>query len=213
MQPITLAILILESLGTIAFAISGAMQAINKKLDIFGIIILAMITATGGGMMRDIILGINPPKAFTDPIYCILAVLTALCVAIIVNKRKKPLPYLDIINLFDAFGLAIFCITGANASIALYPQNMFLCIFVGVLTGIGGGILRDMLSASIPSVLKKELYAVPAIFGTVCYYLGRFHFSYGVSVSIGILLIVSIRLYATKKEMSLPIIELETKHK
>ncbi len=160
--------LILDLTGTAAFAVSGAMTGMRKGMDIFGILILALITATGGGIIRDLLLGGLPPTALTAPIYFS----TALVSGFLVFLFYKPLQGRPLRPLlfFDAIGLAIFTITGLQTALALDLSPLAL-LFMGTLTGIGGGILRDILSSEIPLVFQRELYASVSLTGGVLYLL------------------------------------------
>lgn len=201
----------LEIIGTIIFALQGSLVAIEYELDIFGIFILALTTAVGGGMTRDIILGNTPPHMFQDPIYCIFATLTALVVIctyklIPKNKDNRLHPFMKGCGyILDAIGLGIFTVVGSNVCMqAGYNENVFLCTFVGVMTGVGGGVLRDVLVGHTPIILRKEIYAVAAIMGGVLYW----HLAQSVYTTaatyIGAGVIITIRLLAVKKDIHLP---------
>ena len=207
-------ILIIELIGIIAFAISGAMIALKKNFDLFGIIVLGVITAVGGGAIRDIILGIYPPVMFTNSIYVFTAFATSCFVflaAMLVKKqyKKNRKMFMDIVNFFDAIGLGIFVVTGTNTALVNgHVDNAFLAIFVGVVTGIGGGMLRDILAGKIPFVLYKDVYASAAIVGSALYY---YMFTNGVngfiSVTSAILATILIRLIASFYHLGLPKIQ------
>lgn len=204
-------IIIIELIGIIAFAISGAIVAIKRNFDLFGIIVLGVITAVGGGAVRDIILGIIPPTMFRHSLYVLVAFLTS-CVAFglatvaSVKFKKNKEFFMDVVNFFDAIGLGVFAVTGTNtAIISGFSHNPFLAIFVGVITGIGGGMLRDILAGRVPFVLYKDIYASAAIIGASLYYL---LFINGVnafiSVSLTIVITILIRLAASFYHLSLP---------
>ncbi len=204
-------ITIIESIGIIAFAITGAIVAIKKGFDIFGIIVLGVITAVGGGAIRDIILGIEPPFMFQNPIYVILAFITSclsfLCVRVLHFKFKKKRRFFsDTINFFDAIGLGIFAVTGANTAIAKgYGDMAFLCIFVGVISAIGGGMLRDILAKKIPFVLYKDIYAIAAIIGaSMFYYMQKSGLNGMLCVFAPIITTISIRVLAPIYSLHLP---------
>lgn len=201
----------MEILGTIVFAMQGSYVAIERKLDILGIMILGLSTAVGGGMIRDIILGNTPPAMFINPVYCIVASMTVVVVILTYRYHEKLVDsskyrYMThILNVSDAIGLGIFTVVGADVSMQNgYGNNIFLCSFVGVMTGVGGGILRDVLANRTPVVLKKEIYAVAAIVGAVIYcYLNRWIPHAGaLYISLGV--IVSIRMIAVYKDIHLP---------
>lgn len=168
-------IFFLEIIGTIAFASSGAMTAIEKKMDIFGVNVLGATTAVGGGMMRDIILGVTPPAAFSQPVYILFSILTSTMLFAIVYTNPEILQsriknrYYDKIMLWcDTVGLGIFTVVGIQtASRIISRDNAFFFIFIGVLTGVGGGVLRDIMAGETPYILVREIYASAAIAGGI----------------------------------------------
>lgn len=208
---IELTVFIVELLGTVAFAVTGVMCAIERKLDVFGAIVLGGTTAVGGGCLRDIILGISPPTLFTSPVFVLVAVGTSLLTFILEyiigtkHKSKREI-YTQTVNAFDAVGLAVFVVVGVNTAIVSgNGGNAFLSIFVGVLTGIGGGIIRDILAGRVPVVLHKRIYALAAILGAVVYYYMReFGVAQQLSLIIGGGIIIVIRILATAFRWSLP---------
>jgi len=174
----------LDLIGTIAFAIAGAIVAIRKKMDLFGINVLAVCTATGGGMIRDIIIGSTPPRLFCDPFYVAAAAVTASLVflllyfgnltkarSVLLEDRAEASCRLEalydrVLFWFDTLGLAAFTIDGVTIGIqAGYRDNTFLIIFLGMMTGVGGGALRDVLAGRMPDILHKHIYALSAIAG------------------------------------------------
>lgn len=169
---------IFELIGTVAFAVSGAMVSITKRVDLFGVLFLGMITALGGGCIRDVLLGQLPPAMFSNLDYVAVAIVTALAVFVVARILKER--YISretlieqINNIFDALGLGVFAVVGAGVAISAgYQSNGFLVVFMGMTTAIGGGVLRDLLLREIPFVLKKRIYAIAAICGALVYYLG-----------------------------------------
>lgn len=202
-----------EVIGTIAFAASGAMLAIDRDLDLFGVIFLGVMTACGGGIMRDIILGILPPTAFHNSIFVLVAAVTSMLVFLFAylkgSKYWKQRDQIDKnINLLDAIGLGIFSVIGAKVAMERgYNDNMFLCVMMGMSTGVGGGIIRDLLSRTIPAVLQKRIYAVASIVGAAVYY-GLVHSGFANPPSMlgGMAATVVIRMLATHYQWDLPII-------
>lgn len=168
-------IFVLEIIGTVAFASSGAMTAIEKKMDIFGVNILGATTAVGGGMMRDIILGVTPPAAFSQPVYILFSILTSTLLFAIVytnpeilHSRIKSRYYDKIMLWCDTAGLGIFTVVGIQTASRILPQdNPFFFVFIGVLTGVGGGVLRDIMAGVTPYILVREIYASAAIAGGI----------------------------------------------
>lgn len=199
---------VLEIIGTVAFAASGAMVAIRKGMDIFGVIILGLTTAVGGGVLRDIVLGSTPPVMFSKPVYALVAVLTSIVLFLpIIQKilRKNHRLY-DILMLFaDAIGLGIFSVIGVQvAESAGVDHGLFLTLFVGVITGVGGGIIRDLFAGQTPFIFVKYFYASASIIGTlVCALLIK---PLGIvsSMIIGAVLIIALRLLAAYYHWSLP---------
>lgn len=190
---------IIEIIGTVAFASSGALVAIKQRLDLLGVVVLGVTTAVGGGMLRDIILGIVPPSLFMNPVYVYAAFLTAMVLFILAWLNQQILEsryisaYEKMMNLFDAVGLGAFTVTGINtAGTAGYGEYHFLSIFLGVLTGVGGGILR------------KHVYASASIAGAVCYVCLNGWLSRDASMILSAILVVLIRLLATKYNWNLP---------
>lgn len=190
-------IFIFEILGTAVFAASGVLTAINKKLDLFGAVILGVTTAVGGGVIRDIILGITPPVVFVHPIYAAAAI-AASCIALLPGVRKYLMKdnvmYNNVMFALDTVGLGIFTMMGVQTACeAVSDCNNILTVFVGVITGVGGGLMRDIFSGSVPYIFVKHVYACAAIAGAVCAallwdFVGNFH-----AMAIGMLVIVAIR--------------------
>ena len=162
---------ILEIIGTVAFASSGAMLAIEKKMDIFGVNILGATTAVGGGIMRDVILGVTPPTAFAQPVYILFAIITStLLFAIvytnpdIIHSKIKNKFYDKVMLWCDTVGLGIFTVVGIQtASRHVTDDNAFFFLFIGVLTGVGGGVIRDIMASETPYILVREVYASASI--------------------------------------------------
>lgn len=205
-----------EIIGTIAFAASGAMIAIDRKLDLFGVLFLGITVAVGGGMTRDLLLGFTPPSAFRNPVYVAVAAVTALCVFLFAYfKRieyKKQYYRMDrVINWLDAVGLGIFGVVGVETAMSMgHTDNMFLCVFMGMLTAVGGGILRDVFSKSIPAVLQKRIYAVASIVGCMVYYILRIlNTATALDMLTGMTVTVIIRMCASHYRWNLPRVDLD----
>lgn len=205
-------IFILEILGTCAFAMSGAILGIFKQLDIFGVIFCGIITSLGGGVIRDMMLGNLPPVMFRNYIYAILAIIFSIVVFMIAKFRKTTFETdaqrMDsLINIFDAMGLGVFTIIGIDTAISSgYASNAFFTIFLGMTTGCGGGILRDIIVREIPMVFTKRIYAIASIVGGILYY---FLFLYvhapkSLSAVIAIISIFVLRICATVFRWHLP---------
>ena len=196
---------IAEIVGTVAFAASGAMLAIDRELDLFGVIFLGVITAVGGGILRDMLLGILPPSAFIHSVYVSLAVF--LYAELRGSRYWRQVGAIDrVVNLLDAVGLGIFSVVGVQTAIgAGHAGNAFLCLFMAMTTGVGGGVLRDVLSVTTPAVLKKRIYAVASLAGGGAYY-GLIHAGINgmAAMLAGMLLTVAIRVLATRFQWDLP---------
>ena len=192
---------ILDYLGTIAFAVTGASKAIAHKADIFGIIVLATVVGVGGGVTRDVIFG-RFPTAFSDPIYVSITVLVGVVMFFLYVKFKKQM---GIWLVFDAVGLGVFSILGASIAYQVVGLEFLPMLFGGMITAIGGGILRDVFVREIPIVFVKEVYAIASIIGIVVFYA---ILSSGVDVQIasviGIVVATGIRLLAMKYNWNLP---------
>lgn len=207
---------ILEIIGTVAFAISGALVAIKAKFDIFGVIVVACVTAVGGGITRDLLIGQIPPKIFSNGYIVLIACLSAVAVFAVAYIRKAKFILLNdriekINNYFDALGLGAFTVTGVE--IAFYNglfENAFLAITIGVLTGVGGGLLRDIFTENTPYIFKKHVYALASILGATVYYVMRIYMVNAVFPTlVAIIIIVGLRILATKYRWSLPKVHLD----
>ncbi len=206
---------IIENIGLIAFAISGAVVAAKKDMDLFGINLMALVTATGGGLIRDIIIDRIPPVMFVNPSLTIITLITAN-IAFVIMYLKKPMPkgitpvYDKLLFWLDTLGLAAFTVDGAFAGIySDYADNLFLVAFLGVITGIGGGLIRDVLADKVPYVLVKHVYAIACIAGAaVTVLLWRFTGSELLSSICGFTTIVLMRFLAMHFEWNLPTVHL-----
>ncbi len=160
--------LVFDIVGTIAFAMSGALTAMLYGLDLFGVIVLAVLTATGGGMIRDVLLGNIPPASLQDPIY----VLLCLAAALVSFRFAKTVQRMNSwIVFFDAIGLGAFVATGAGLAYAHPKANLYLVILMGIITATGGSMGRDVLVRRIPLVLvRTEIYSTCCIVGSILYY-------------------------------------------
>lgn len=202
---------VFDTLGTAAFAISGAMVACRKQADLFGVVLLAEVTAMGGGMLRDITLGQIPPALFTNYSGLLLSLVMALTVFFMVRCHKAL--YLQeeqlveaINNIADALGLGMFAVTGCQVAISCgFGANLLLVISMGVLTAVGGGLLRDVILSEIPFILTKYIYALAAIAGAAVYCLLRGRGQpESASMLCGICVTFLLRLLATRYHWNLP---------
>jgi len=157
------AVLALDLVGTFAFAISGATAGVRRQLDLFGVLVLAFAAATAGGIARDALIGATPPEALADWRYLAVSTLAGLATFYgyeRVERLRNP------VQMFDAVGLGLFAVTGAAKALE-YGLGPSGAVLLGMLSGIGGGIVRDVLVAEIPNVLRRELYAVAALLGAI----------------------------------------------
>lgn len=196
----------LEIIGAAAFAISGAMVAISKNFDMFGIIFTGITTATGGGVIRDIILNRGTPVMFSDPVYCIVA---AACSAMLffpfVRKLLKNKYAHDAVFIVaDSLGLAIFTAATVLYCINIGETNKFLIVFVSVITGVGGGVLRDLFARDTPIIFRKYVYASASIVGALVSVFLADVINKELAVAIGFLVIVAIRIVSAKFKINLP---------
>ncbi len=203
----------IDILGTIAFAVSGTLVGIDRRLDLFGVAVLAMITATGGGAIRDLVLGITPVTVLYNPTNALVALFVSLVLffvyqSVVGKTIIQNLSSHSTYAFIDAAGLGLFMISGMQVAVReVLSENMFLVLCSGVLTAIGGGILRDVLAKKIPQVLNDSyLYATAALLGGGCYivitWLGS---SVSVSMLVSVILIVLIRMVSLSFEIGLPV--------
>lgn len=204
-------IFILEIIGTIAFASSGAMVGIRKNMDIFGVMVLGITTSVGGGCVRDLILGIHPPKMFHNFSYVGTAIVTSCVLFSLIYLKKELLEshfletYERTMNTFDAIGLGIFTTVGIQTAITFSDNsNAFLLIFVGVVTGIGGGMMRDIMSGSTPFVFVKHVYACASLIGAVIYILLHNRLNEVAALLLSSSSVIIIRLLAAHYHWNLP---------
>lgn len=160
--------MILDLFGTMAFAVTGAFKAIEHKADIVGIIILATITGVAGGTIRDIVFGHFPPHSISDPNYVIITTITGIVLFFLYPKMQK---HWNLFLKFDALGLGVFTAIGATLAYQLFGMNFLAMALAGMLTAVGGGILRDMFVNEIPMVFVKELYASASFLGVVVFFI------------------------------------------
>jgi uncharacterized membrane protein YeiH len=200
---------ILEMTGIVAFAFSGSLVGISRRMDIFGMIVLAVATAVGGGMMRDVLAGLFPPLILRDPFGLFLAVTTACLVfagyeMIQINRREKKL-ILIAYHISDTIGLASFTVTGAVTAIRYFPDNSaVLPVMLGLITAVGGGMMRDVLAQRIPVVLKADVYAVVSAGGALITYITWYEAGLAPAYWSGFFFVLAVRLAAIYFRWDLP---------
>lgn len=202
-------LLIFELVGTISFSLSGALTAMRKNMDIFGACVLGMTTAVGGGVIRDIILGMTPPTVFVNPTRAIIGFLIPTLAYIpIIQKfltRNKHKTFDFCLMLADAIGLSSFTVIGVNTCFnAIQNPNVFTVAFLGVITGVGGGILRDVMSLNLPKVFVKHFHASASLIGAVTVFVIRMYFSAVAASIAGAVVILTLRLLAYSLRWTLP---------
>lgn len=206
--------LILELLGTVAFTLSGAVAAIDNEMDLLGIEILGLTVAVGGGFIRDITLNIAPPNVFRQPIYLTVSLITTTLFLIGLLLWRKFGGFkkfvntdhlLKAINASDAIGLGAFTVTGCEVAINMgHGENIPLVLFVGVISGVGGGVLRDIFTQKKPYIFVKHIYALASLMGAISFYLLHEHVDLNVASFASAGLVVLIRFIAAKYKLSLP---------
>lgn len=185
-----------------AFAVTGAFKAIEHKSDIVGILILATITGVAGGTIRDIIFGKDLPNSLVDPSYVIITVISGVVLFLLYSRMKK---HWNIFLKFDAIGLGVFTVIGATFAYNLFGMNFLVIVLSGMLTAIGGGILRDVFVNQTPIVFVKELYASASFIGAVVFYFTLLITNEVYAATIlGIALTTGLRLVAMKYNWNLP---------
>ena len=201
-------VLVLELIGTVAFSVSGAITGLKKKMDILGVVILGLPTAVGGGVIRDLILGITPPNTFRNPIYATFAIVTAIIVFLPAMQNlimKKKSIYNQVMLIMDSLGLGIFTVVGIQvAQSASGEHGIFLLVFVGVVTGVGGGVLRDTMAGEHPYIFVKHFYACASLIGALVCVFAWDIIGEANAMLAGTAVVVILRLLAAHFRWSLP---------
>ncbi|WP_062264871.1 trimeric intracellular cation channel family protein [Endozoicomonas arenosclerae] len=190
----------LDLFGTAVFAISGAWLACRKDMDIFGAMVLAFVTAVGGGTIRDVLLGATPVFWVQDHDY-VLVILASTLLALLIRRWHDQTH--NLLLIADALGLAVFTVIGVTKAMA-FGASPTVAVMMGVLTGCGGGAIRDLLSGEIPLVLKKEVYAFAAMAGGALFVVLEPHTGTGEATLISAGVVLALRLLAMYKKVSLP---------
>ncbi len=210
-------VFLMEMLGTVAFAASGAMVGVKQKMDIFGVCVLGVVTSVGGGMIRDIVLGNIPPNVFMAPVYAVVATVTSCIVFFMLYIKRELLEnghimesYNKLMLVMDSVGLGIFTVVGVNTGIEHgYVNQTFLLVFLGTITGVGGGLLRDMMAGVPPYIFVRHIYACASIVGAIaCVFIYRcFGTVAAMTISSGI--VILIRYLAAHYRWNLPRLDME----
>lgn len=198
-------LLVLDLIGTFVFALSGAVVGVKQRLDIFGVLVLSFAAASAGGIMRDLLIGSVPPAAIRDWRYMAASVLAGLLIFIWFPRSQRLSRVRNLVLIFDAAGLALFAVSGTQKALG-YGLNPAMAPLLGMLTGIGGGMLRDILVAEIPNVLRADLYAVAALAGALVVVIG---YLLGASPTgaavLGAVICFCLRLFAIRRGWQLPV--------
>lgn len=194
---------VLDLIGTFVFAISGAAAGVKHRIDLFGVLVLSIVAATAGGITRDVLIGAIPPASIDDWRYITLSLIAGFVTFFwypLMAKMKSP------VQLFDALGLGLFAVVGAGKALA-YHLGPGAAVLMGVLTGIGGGMARDILVAEVPVVFTAELYAVAALAGAAVVVIGDTFLprSAAIAPAIGGIVCVVLRLLAIRRGWKLPV--------
>lgn len=188
--------------GTFVFALSGATAGVKHRLDLFGVLVLAFAAGNSGGIARDVMIGAIPPAAIGEWRYVAVSILAGLITFVwyrVIDRLNSP------VLIFDAAGLALFAVSGAGKALAFHA-GPFAAILLGMLTGIGGGMVRDVLVREIPTVLRTELYAVAALLGAAVMVIGRMlQLPAFVAATLGAVLCFGLRFIAMRRGWQLPI--------
>jgi uncharacterized membrane protein YeiH len=198
-------LLTLDLIGTFVFALSGAVAGVRQRLDIFGVLVLSFAAASAGGIMRDLLIGSVPPVALRDWRYLAASLLAGLLVFIWFPRSRRLSRARNLVLIFDAAGLGLFAVAGTQKALG-YGLNPVTAALLGMLTGIGGGMLRDVLVAEIPNVLRADLYAVAALAGAVVVVLGHLLTAEPTGTAIlGAAFCFCLRLVAIRRGWQLPV--------
>jgi uncharacterized membrane protein YeiH len=201
--------LVLDLMGTFVFALSGALAGVKRKLDLFGVLVLSFAAGNSGGITRDLLIGAVPPSAVNDWRYLgvsLVAGMTTFYFSSLIVRMWNP------VLLFDAAGLALFAVAGASKALA-YGLNPVMATVLGMVTGIGGGMVRDVLLAEIPTVLRTELYAVAALAAAAVVVIGHtLKLPVAPVTAVALILCFSLRVMAIRRGWRLPVAKFRDQH-
>ena len=192
---------ILDLIGTAAFAISGALAGIRRRMDLLGVLVLGIVTAIGGGTLRDILLGDTPPFCFNDETYLYVSILFALATFFAYHIFDR---YSNALLYFDAIGLGTFVVIGTGKALA-FETGFIAAIILGMMTATAGGMMRDILSGQIPLILQKEIYASACLAGAGLFYLlSKLQMAHTTVMLLSATLVIVLRLLAIRHNWALP---------
>jgi uncharacterized membrane protein YeiH len=198
---------VFEVMGIIAFAVSGALTGIQKRLDVFGVLVLAVTTAIGGGVLRDVIIGNTPPLTFRDPTFFIIS--AAATVAVFFTYRWLD-RFKHTIQIFDAIGLGAFTATSANLALQHNLDSLLIVTTVAVITGIGGSVMRDVFVKEIPYVFRQEVYAITTIAGAMAFYYAQAYLAGNIPLYLCFGITTGLRLCCIKYGWNFPVLSLDS---
>ena len=201
----TSTLLVLDLIGTFVFALSGAVVGVKRRLDIFGVLVLSFAAASAGGIMRDLLIDSVPPAAIRDWRYMAASVLGGLLIFVWFPRSQRSSRVRNFVLLFDAAGLGLFAVTGTQKALG-YGLNPVMASLIGMLTGVGGGMMRDVLVAEIPQVLRSDLYAVAALAGALAVVIGhQLDVAPTAAAVLGAVICFGLRLIAIRRRWQLPV--------
>lgn len=198
---------VFEIMGIVAFAVSGALTGIQKRLDVFGVLVLAITTAIGGGILRDVIIGNTPPLTFRDPTFFIISSVATIGVFFTYRWLDR---FKNTIQIFDAIGLGAFTATSANLALQHNLDSLFIVTTVAVITGIGGGVMRDVFVKEIPYVFRQEVYAITTIVGAMIFYYSQMYLSGNIPLYLCFSFTAGLRLCCIKYGWNFPVLGLDS---
>lgn len=199
---------VFEIMGIVAFAVSGALTGIQKRLDVFGVLVLAITTAIGGGILRDVIIGNTPPLTFRDPAFFIISTAATIGVCFTYRWLER---YKNTIQIFDAIGLGAFTATSANLAIQHNLDSVFIVTTVAVITGIGGSVMRDVLVKEIPYVFRQEVYAITTIIGAMALFYSQRYFAGNIPLYLSFVITTGLRFCCIKYRWNFPVLGMEAR--
>jgi uncharacterized membrane protein YeiH len=195
-------VLTLDLVGTFVFAISGAAAGVRRRLDLFGVLVLSFVAANSGGIVRDLLIGAHPPAAISNWRYLSVSLLAGVLIFFwypAINRVRSP------VLIFDGAGLALFCVSGAQKAL-VFGLDPVMAALLGMLTGIGGGIARDVLLSEVPTVLRSDVYAVAALAGASVVVVGdALHLPNTATACAGAALCFVLRMAAIRNGWHLPV--------
>lgn len=196
----------LDYLGTVVFAITGALAAGRRQMDVFGVVVVATVTSVGGGTLRDMLLGLQPVFWVKEPLYIVTTTVTALITFALMRFLHSPRRMLLVL---DALGLAVFTILGCQRALGV-TDSLVIVVMMGIMSGTAGGMVRDLLCDKVPVVLRREIYATASLVGGVLFVmLSKYGYSFNQAALASISSVLAIRLFALRRGLSLPVAEVK----